>query len=90
MISMHIMIDHYDQGHSKLFTTGQVKLNSEHYVIKDVGGKHFDGAHMAFLHLVICCYKSTEPKNHSSTLSVTYFCIIEYLMCIKLNQCVGG
>ena len=30
----------YGQGHRKLFTTGQAKLNSEHYVIKCVGGRY--------------------------------------------------
>ena len=30
----------YIQGYSKLFTTGQTKLNSEHYVIKCVCGQY--------------------------------------------------
>ena len=34
IISMHF------QGRSKLFTTGQAKLYSVHYVIKCVGGRY--------------------------------------------------
>ena len=29
----------YEQGHRKVFTTGQAKINPEHYVIKCVGGR---------------------------------------------------
>ena len=29
----------FEQGRSKVFTTGQARVNSEHYVIKCVGGR---------------------------------------------------
>ena len=44
---------------------------------------------MAFIPIVVCHYKSTKPKNHTSTLSITYFYTTEYLVHIKIN-CVCG
>ena len=34
--------------HSKVFTTGQARINLKHYVIKCVGGNKFFITHMAF------------------------------------------
>ena len=57
------------QGRSKVFTTGQAKVNPEHYVIRCVGRpKPF---HMAFLSLAVCCSKSIKPVNHFRTLFIT-------------------
>ena len=43
------------QGHSKVFTTGQAKVNPEHDAIKCVGSWQLSKAHMAFLSLAVWC-----------------------------------
>ena len=45
----------------------------------------FDTARMALIPIVLSHCKSTKPKNHTSTLSITYFCTTEYLVRIKVN-----
>ena len=32
----------------------------------------FGTVHMAFISIVVCRFKSTKPKNHTSTLSIIY------------------
>ena len=49
----------------------------------------FDTTHMILIPIVLSHCKSTKPKNHTSTLSITYFCTTEYLVRIKIN-CVRG
>ena len=44
---------------------------------------------MVLISSVLSHCKSTKPKNHTSTLSITYFCKTEYLVRIKIN-CVCG
>ena len=60
---------------SKLFTNCQAKLNSEHYVIKCVGGRYIWHCSYGFIPIVVCHCKSNKPKYHTSTLSITYLCI---------------
>ena len=77
------------QGHSKLFTTGQDKLNSEYYVIKCVGGRYIWHCSYGFIPIVVCHCKSTKLINHTNTPSITYFCTTEYLVHIKINRVRG-
>ena len=54
------------QGHNKVFTAGQARVNSEQYVIKCVGGQYsyLFNAHVAVLSLL-------NLQNHFSTLFIT-------------------
>ena len=63
--------DTIDQGHRKVFTTGQARFNPEHYVIKMRGQMISFYTHMASLSLAVCCSKSIKPTNHFSTLFIT-------------------
>ena len=42
---------------------------------------------MAFKPIVVCHCKSTKPKNHTSTISLTSVCTTEYL---KLHAWVAN
>ena len=51
---MCCIIDGYNrQGRSKVFTTGQARINPEHYVIKCVANDNLLNAYMAFLSLAV-------------------------------------
>ena len=57
---------------SKVFTTGQARVTSEHHVIKCVVSDKFPITSMAFLTLLCAILRtSIKPKNHFSTLFIT-------------------
>ena len=49
----------------------------------------FDTAHIANILLAAYRCKSTKTKNHTSTVSITYFYTINYLVRIKINRMRG-
>ena len=68
-----IVGDNYNdlkQGCSKLFTTGQARINPERYIIKCVGKQKLFNAHITFLSLAVLC-KSIKPTNYLRTLFIT-------------------
>ena len=67
-----VLCSSYHQGRSKVFTTGWARVNSDHYVIKCVGGWFFN-AHMTFLSLAVWCSKSIKATNHFSSMFITLF-----------------
>ena len=73
------------QGRSKVFTTGQAKLNPQHYVIKNAWvADKFYNADMAFCRL-LCAVLSLSNLQITSTLCLLLnFCTIEYLVQHKM------
>ena len=85
---LNIHLSKCSQGLSKVFTTGQAKLNHQHYVIKIVDGRKVLRFSHGFLSFAVCCSKSFKPTYHFSTLC--YYCTKEYTLCSMKHSCLHG
>ena len=76
---------------SKVFTTGQDRGNSEHYVIKCMGGCYALHYSYGILTHAVCCSQSIKPMYKSFlTLDLSLnFYTIEYPVQHKYSMCVG-